>query len=179
MKKTLIALACGLMAGATSADNIQGWYAGGGVSYLDSGVSTDDNRSLGFSALEFMGGYKFKPYLGAELRVGTGFSSENGTVDEQNRDYSLSNYTSVYYRIESVNQIAKLYGLFGFSNISIDVDNNETGTSSSNSDSGASWGIGAGFITGPKTNINFEYRTILSNSDNDFSGMTINYDYRF
>ncbi len=177
MKRSI--LACALLAacGFAQADNRQGWYAGAGGTFINSGVSSGDGGSISFTAAEILGGYKYNPYVGGELRIGLGFSGDDRSIDGETYEFGINHYESLYYRIETANQTAKLYGLLGFSNISIEADDGMN--SSSASDSGLSWGAGVGFALDPRSNLNFEYRNIISNDDNDFYAFGINYDFRF
>ena len=177
MKRTLLALSLLVVAVSSQADNRRGFYAGAGVSYIDSGLNATDGGSVGFTTIELLGGYKLNPYVGAELRVGTGINGDENTIDETVIEYDVAHYESLYYRVESANQIAKFYGLLGYSNMEVDAS---TDTASENSsDSGFSWGAGIGFVTSPRGNLNFEYREILNSGDNQFYGWTMNYDFRF
>ncbi len=177
IKRLIFATALASTAIAAVADNREGFYAGGGITYINSGVAASDGGDIGFTTIEFYGGYKYNDYIGGELRVGTGLNGDDNTVNDVVFENSISHYESIYYRIESINQVAKIYGLLGYTNLEVDIDS-PTGTDSG-SDSGASWGVGVGFVTSPNMNLNFEYKTILQSGDNDFTGISVNLDYRF
>jgi hypothetical protein len=174
MKKTaaVLALAIAGISGGASADNLRGWYAGGGVSQFDAGATAGGNTIL-FNTLEGFGGYKYNWYLGGEVRVGTGLTTYETTATE----FSVTHFESAYYRMESSNQVAKLYGLLGFSNVAISADPEIAGRSSN--ESGISYGIGVGFVTGTKTNLNFEYKVLLDTDETNIETLTMNLDYRF
>lgn len=182
MKRSLIASAILLAASASvQADNLRGWYVGGGPSYVDSGASSGDGGNVGFTAIDLYGGYKYSPYIGGEFRLGTGLGGDNGDVEQNgatvNADYDLAYYASAYYRVESANQVAKLYGLLGVTTLGIDFD---TPTQSgSNTETGISYGAGIAFVIDSRSNLNIEYRSLLNTSDAEFTSLGISYDFRF
>ena len=182
IKRTLTAAAVVAASVGAVADNQHGFYAGAGFSYLDSGVASGDGGSVGFTTVDFIGGYKHSDLIGAEIRVGTGASGDNTTPDPDDVsattvDISVGHYESLYYRIESINQVAKLYALLGYTNIEIEGDDGTT--TESNSDSGMSWGAGIAFILNPKSSMNFEYKTLIDTDDSEFTSFSMNFDYRF
>jgi len=181
IKRTLTAAALVAASVGAVADNQHGFYAGVGFSYLDSGVASGlegDSGSVGFNTVDFIGGYKHSDFIGAEIRVGTGISGDNFVNDSDTAiDASIGHYESLYYRIESINQVAKLYGLLGYTNIELDFESDTD--SESNSDSGMSWGAGIAFILNPKSSMNFEYKTLIDTDDSEFTSFSMNFDYRF
>lgn len=183
MKRAILAIAVLAAATSAQADNRRGWYIGGGPGYIDTGVNSGDGGSIGFSAIELYGGYKLNPFVGGELRLGTGLAGDNATVinlsdnSMVNVDYSITHAISGYYRVESANQVAKIYGLVGFSSIGLDAE--ATGVDASDTPLGFSYGAGIGFVVGPKGNLNFEYRALLRTDDYEFDILSINYDFRF
>ena len=180
MKAIYTLAAFGLLAaGLAHADNRQGWYAGGAATHVDSGLGVaPDGDRLKFNGAEGYGGFKLNPYVGGELRIGTGLTTAEVTVASQKLEYSLTHYVAAYYRVESANQVAKLYGLAGLSQLNIDISGDNGGTFSG-TESGFSYGFGIGFVTGLRTNLNFEYRRLMSNEDFAFDIVTVGVDFRF
>ncbi|WP_096086660.1 porin family protein [Agaribacterium haliotis] len=193
MKKSLLSLA--LVAVATSAtlvqaDNRKGFYAGGGISVMDTGIKSDrvpwagnpevqyPTPNLTLTQIDVLGGYKYSPWLGAEARLGTGIKDNQNT----NYEYALKYYASLYWRPEVTNQHAKLYGLLGYSSVGVDVTARADDTViSSDSYSGLSIGWGAGFTLSHKSNFNIEFKRLVESSDDalKMSGISLIYDYRF
>lgn len=103
-----------------------------------------------------------------QITVSTGVNEES-LFEEIN----INHYESIYYRAESANEIAKLYGLLGFTSLSTDI---EGGT---DSNSGFSYGYGISFITGKHMNLNIEYRSLINNDDLDIETYSLGLDYRF
>ena len=187
LKRSILAVSVLSVASGALADNRQGFYAGGGVGFIDSGVGTPDGGAVGFNALEFFGGYKLSPYVGGEVRLGFGLSDDKTTVSingvaQQEEVYEIPYTASLYYRVESANQVAKLYGLLGFSIVGIDATvTTITGDRFGQDDNptGLSYGGGIGFVVNPRANINIEYRTLLSDENYNFEIVSLTYDFRF
>jgi len=180
MNKSLLTTA--LLAGLSltaHADNLEGFYVGGGATRVETNFSTPTGGSTSVNAVEFLGGYKYSPYIGGEVRVGTGVS-ESSTVSGTGVpiELSLSHFESVYYRMESANQTAKSYILLGFANVEIEGEDG-AGNSESLSESGLSYGAGIGFVLNEFSNLNFEYRVLVDTDDLEFTSMSVNYDFRF
>ena len=160
----------------------EGPYAGVGAAFIDSNsTSSDNDRPITFTTIELQGGYKFNQWLGFEARIGTGLSKSSYSNAVGNRtETTIDHYEALYYRIEFDNEIAKLYGLAGFSNIATSTDFSAGNVSSNNSESGLSAGVGVGFATEDrKWNWNFEYRLLLETEDTSFNSFSIILDRRF
>lgn len=195
-----------LIACTTFADNRQGFYLGGGLSEVDAFKFPQDENALEVKASEIFLGYKYSPFLGLEVRAGFGEGSERvrrvfpPDRDTVNINYRIDHYYSLYYKPEAINDIAKLYGLFGFTSIqrsagfrdeqgdAIAAFGGESvafgaaevkGSQLEDNASGFSYGIGVGFVVERMVNINFEYRYILRNSDERISTTGVYFDYRF
>ena len=179
----LISLALVMLANTALAqsvfDRLDKFYVGGGLTYIDANAAAADGESGEFTSTELIGGYKYSGYLGGEIRLGTGLRSES-FVDRTNSqvfDGSIGYYGSVYWRPETANEVAKIYGLIGYTSIS--VDRQYSSSSSSSSESGLSYGGGVGFTFDERWNLNFEYRTIIDTSTAEFTAVAANVDYRF
>ncbi|WP_086933727.1 porin family protein [Agarilytica rhodophyticola] len=170
-----------LLANSAAAESIfeklDRFYVGGGVSFIDANTSDASGNDLNFTTLDLVGGYKYNGFLGVDARIGLGISDETSTIAGNEIETSTDYYASIYWRPETVNDRAKIYGLFGFSTISVSVDS--AAGDNSNSESGLSYGGGVGFVIEESWNLNFEYRMILDDDDNEFSTVSANVDYRF
>ncbi|MFT5083136.1 MAG: opacity protein-like surface antigen [Lentisphaeria bacterium] len=116
-------------------------------------------------------------FLSFEGRLGLGTCDETATINDVISTSSMDYSGSIYWRPEWANERAKLYGLLGYSIVS--VTNTTGGTDSTNSESGLSYGGGAGFTFYEDWNLNFEYRWILNNDENEFSALGASVDYCF
>lgn len=202
----LLGLLATLIACPASADNRQGFYLGGGLSKVDAFKFPQDENALEVKASEIFLGYKYNPFLGLEVRAGFGEGSERvrrvfpPDRDTVNINYQIDRYYSLYYKPEAINDIAKLYGLLGFTSIQRSAAFRDTqgdaiaafggeavafgeaeinGSRLEDSTSGFSYGIGVGFVAERNVNVNFEYRYILRNSDERISTTGFYFDYRF
>lgn len=158
-------------------EKLDKFHVGGGVSFIDANTSDASGNDLNFTTLDIVGGYKFNGFLGIDARIGLGLSDESSTIAGSEVKTSTDYYASLYWRPETANDIAKIYGLLGFSTISGSVDT-ATGDNS-NTESGLSYGGGVGFVLQESWNLNFEYRLILDDDNNEFSAVSANVDYRF
>ncbi|SMF22215.1 outer membrane autotransporter barrel domain-containing protein [Alteromonadaceae bacterium Bs31] len=180
MRILLLVLAL-LLAPLGFADNLRGFYAGGNLDFIDGNTTDASGNDTGFRALEVTGGYKHNSWLGGEVRVGFGVSGEDYSIDVGGDivdvDVSIDHFESIYYRAESSNSVAKLYGLLGYSNVQ--TSSELQGDSSSSSKSGPSYGVGVGFAMRENSNLNFEYRQIINSDGAEFTALNIGFDYRF
>lgn len=163
------------------ADNTRGFYAGAGLA----AVNTDEHSSFGSRdlwAAEIIGGYKYNSFLGLELRYGVGVSAQSESIITTiNNEDVIAEYdvlkvggvSTLYYRLESINETGRFYGLLGYSNLDLEL----AGVNHSKSD--LSWGVGLGFFMTPKWNLNFEYRHIADIQKNKITAITASIDYRF
>lgn len=181
MRKFLFAAATTLLALPTYADNLKGFYAGAGLDFIDGNTTDAAGNNVDFRAVEFHGGYKHNSWLGGELRVGLGLSGENFAVsngtDVFDVDVSIDHFETLYYRAESTNAVAKLYGLLGYTNIQTSSKLGDASVSAS--ESGPSYGFGVGFVMNEDANLNFEYRQIINKDSAEFTALTVSFDYRF
>ncbi|MDO3387577.1 porin family protein [Gilvimarinus sp. SDUM040013] len=168
-----------LTSGAALADNNRGFFAGVGAS----AINVDDSASFDKANLwtaEIFGGYKLNPWLGAEVRYGTGLGEEELYLDYaglSTTKMDIDNSVSIYYRAEAVNQTGRFYALLGYSDVEFTVLGN--GASATLSEDDFSWGLGAGFIVAPKLSLNFEYRNLVDVDAYRFTTITTSLDYRF
>ncbi len=194
--KLITAAVLSLIPVCAAADNYHGFYLGGGggiVSFEDSSSVDADLNDIDLNAIELFGGYKYNSALGIELRVGTNFSEREissevedaGVTHGLEREVSIDHYQSLYYRPELANEVAKLYGLIGYSQLEYSSTTvNATGGTfgvedTSESESGFSYGVGIGFVINADFNINFEYRRLIDKKDYEVELAGINFDYRF
>lgn len=158
------------------------FYVGTTLTAIDGNMKNTDGVSAHFFTLEFNGGYKHSSWLGAEARVGLGITKETipnpdydpvpppGTpAQPATVDVKVDHHASIYWRPETANPTAKLYGLLGATTMSVN----------SNSRSGLSYGGGIGFKMYDHWNFNVEYRMLFSDENDDFNAFSAGVDYRF
>jgi opacity protein-like surface antigen len=189
MKKLCI-LALGLLALPALADNNRGFYVGiGGAGIKDEQDGVDNVSRI--RAVELFGGYKYNNALGAELRIGSGqregvstsYADANGNILSGSLVRDIDSYQSIYYKPELVNEEAKLYALIGYTHLStsgkVNAADGTTVYEADDSESGASYGVGVGFVINEHFNVNFEYRNICDEISNKPNLAAVNIDYRF
>lgn len=194
MRTLFLTTACalGFSAMNTLADtNTRGLYIGAGGSFVDSNNEDEQGNNVEFNVVEGYVGYKYNGYLGVEARIGTALSSDDATTlsGTSKTEFDLNYYAGVYWRPEQKNEVAKLYGLFGYATTEIDqtalvLDQGGNfvkpeGGLQSNSVEGFSYGIGVGFVLDEHFNLNFEYKSIIDTDTTELSGFALNVDYRF
>lgn len=167
----------GLLSLPAAAFDLEGFYAGGNMNFIDAGITDAQNDDTTFRSTEGLVGYKYNGWVGGEFRLGIGTSDESYATSTGVEDVGIDHHETLYYRVESANDVAKLYGLIGFTNVQATTDNGTSSTSSS--ETGMSYGAGIGFVASEVVNINFEYRVLLSKEDYDFSLFSLGFDYRF
>jgi len=185
-KYFLLLLAMCLANTAAQASKDQGVYVGGGVSLINVGVRDPFSNEVNFKAGELMIGYKYNAYLGAEIRTGKNLQKETLAVNSQDTglrdsvESSIDLYTSVYYRAELANEIAKVYLLLGQSRVTTTLEFDESGRDTIEAtDSGFSYGIGFGLWIDERMNLNVEYKNLVDTETDSFTGASITADYRF
>ncbi len=180
MKKLLL-LSLSLFAAGAQADTIN-YYAGGGVGIWN--FSESGHKDLfNVSSLEVLGGLTFWNWLSVEGRLGAGVedSTENKALNGASKQIptklTLENYATVYIKPELRNEIARLYGLLGYSSASI---SQEAGGNEVSADiSGLSFGAGMGFQLSDAAVINLEYVRLVQDGDYRFAGYNIGFNYQF
>ncbi|MFL0810225.1 MAG: porin family protein [Agarilytica sp.] len=155
-------------------DRLDKFYVGGVVDSIDAGQTAANGKAGGFTALELIGGYKYNGYLSGELRLGTGMKGESFAGGTQS---DITSIVAAYWRPETANETAKIYGLVGVASVSVDVE--AADASDTNSETGLSYGFGVGFRYLNNWNINIEYKSLIDASDTDFEAVSAGIDYRF
>jgi hypothetical protein len=174
--KRLVAAFASVIAVSAYADtnSNSGFYVGLGVSEIKSDLSAGDNHKIDFETVEVLGGYKLNPYVGGEVRLGSSVGGRN----------TITDFESVYYRVESANTVGKTYLLVGGSRVN--MDSNYGGTLDL---IGFSYGAGAGFVINDRFNLNLEYKVLAKGTakkDSDsteydvkLSSLSATVDFRF
>lgn len=186
MMRIALPVTLALASTASHADNMRGFYLGGGISTIDVDKSSSFKKA-DIEMAEVVAGYKYNSWLGAEVRYGTGLNSATLDLQSQWGDIigeladelrmDLDHYRGVYYRPEAVNETGRFYALLGYAEIDYSV--RYEGYEATASEDGLSWGLGLGFIITPRLNLNFEYKNLIDLDDLRFTTITGQVDYRF
>ena len=164
-------------------------FVGAGYSYVSNkNIAEDmtDKDKLGLSNIELVLGYQYHPLLGIDLRYGASVTERSAKAmagETANQfDFKLDSYYSVYYRPEITNSEAKFYALIGYTDLTLGIDaldrNGALISETEFSESGTSYGLGMGWFV-DDVNINLEYRVLLDKEEDEFSVITLSFDYRF
>ncbi len=190
MRLTFILLAL-LWSSFSFCDHERGFFAGGNAAYISTESLTggDEESDVDMTAFEVVAGYKYNSWLGIDVRYGTGVTdretsvSVSGNANITGAEFGVDGYQSVYYRPEITNNEAKLYFLLGYTTLDASVElldaNDDAVSESDFSESGTSYGLGAGWFVGDELVINVEYRQLLDKDEEEFSIITFGADYRF
>ena len=158
-------------------DSFESVYLGGGVNFIDTRIDVIGGSKLNFTALELVTGVKYNRFLGLDARIGVSINNE---ALPGNQTAELPFYYAVYWRPESKNATAKLYGLLGFAGVESEIAVAAPGgNAGSTSTSGLSYGAGVGFALDEKWNLNIEGRKLLDTDNESFATFAINVDRRF
>lgn len=189
MKHTAL-LALILCGNIAFADQNNGFFVGGNAAYISSDTfveinSEEEKIDVTLSAIELVAGYKYNSWLGIDLRYGSSLSDHDESISADTLisgfEYSIDSYQSIYYRPEITNKEAKLYFLLGYTTLDATTETlrSDGDITVEYSESGTSYGMGAGWFVGDDLVINVEYRQLLDKEEDEFSIITLGADYRF
>lgn len=145
-----------LALGSTSVLAQEGLYVGAGASYIKADGEADNDIDLAAGQLK-IGGY-FAPYMGAELRLGTGFSEDEG-ADDEDRDLKLL----VGLLLKGGYQVGSFYphALLGLTRTDFECSS----PCSSDADTDFSYGLGVDIDVSENYKVNVEYLNLRSGED--------------
>jgi len=173
-----------LFSAFATAERDYGLFVGAGFGLVEADAVDAFEQNVSFKVGEAFGGAYWR-WIGVELRQGT--SLENETVNQGTNaitgvpvlaETSIDSYTSQYLRLQFANDVARLYGLYGSTDIetrSIFSDRSFALASAS----GDSYGAGIGVNVNDHLSFNLEYRVLFSNDDTSFTMTGMNVDFRF
>ena len=174
-----------LYSGIAFASKDRGVYVGAGFNLVNIGAEDRFSNDVQFKVGEILLGYKHNRFVGLEARTGMSLNDEVIAINQNGNSgadttlkASFSTYTSIYYRAEFANEIAKLYLLLGqtqLSTVNEFTDTNDVTLT----DSGFSYGIGLGLWLNERINLNFEIKNLVTTDTDSFFSSGINVDYRF
>lgn len=163
----------------------RGFYTGASAMLVDIGLKDTYEKDVEFKVAELMLGYKFHDLLGIEGRVGKTLNGENvafGNQDGSGREEvvyaEIDYFSSVYYRAEIKNDIAKVYTLLGTAYMSVSSEF-EDEEEVENTSSGFSYGMGAGLLVGDSFYFNIEAKSLIHTDKDNFVGYSANITLHF
>ncbi len=184
MKKLLL-ISLSVFAASAHADDKK-FYAGGGIGVWNFKESGYDNLYK-LSSVEALAGINVWKMINIEGRVGVGLESSTATAKTEptnNKatvglptEVNLDNYASLYIKPELKNDIAKLYGLVGVTQLNASSSNKSADTALDLS--GLSFGAGMGFQLSETAVINLEYLRLVQEGKYRFSGVNLGFNIGF
>lgn len=169
----LMLAACGV-AGTALAQ--EGAYAG--MNIVSIGYSKDNFPSADPTAVVFKLGRTLHPNLAVEARAGFGVGKDTVTYLGTPVDVELDHYFGVYGKaILPIAEGLAVYGLLGL--IGAKVTAKGFGYSSSNSDTSASFGIGADLPLGRHWALSLEWAELFKESDAKVEAASLGLTYRY
>ena len=166
-------------------DRKQGFFWGVGFGLFDTGIADNFDQSVQFKAVDLHLGYQAYSFLGVDIRYGLAPEAETfgGPIDpetglETTIESTLDDYTSIFYRAELRNDIAKIYLLLGQTTINVTNDF-ANGTSTTGDVSGTSWGIGGAIWLNKRWDFTLEFKQLIDDGVDEFTLTSGNLEYRF
>jgi len=162
-------------------------YVGAGGSVI--GVEAIDSfeNDVDFKAGEVLGGASWR-WIGVEARYGVSLMDETINLGRDAEtgvssfaETSIEYYQSVYLRIQFENDIARIYGLYGETEISTSsfIENVSGSSVVQNTASGPSYGLGAGIRINDHLFFNVEIKNLIDSDANTFTQTGFGVDFRF
>jgi opacity protein-like surface antigen len=144
------------------------FYVGLGYSYMKMNVQEIDGTwevDVNGNALTVLAGYNFNKYIAVEGRysitLGDLTVKEDGGGEDKDEDGEISNialYLKPMYPMGGLT----LYGLLGYGQVALDIDNDEL------SESAFQWGLGASYAVNDNVGLFVDYTRLYD--DTDFDG---------
>ncbi len=135
-------LGLGLLLAATAHADRPPLYFGVGLA--DAQLDLDKYAPRDETNLDLRLGYDFRPYLAAELRLGSSLHSESGKGSE-------AGYVAGLARVNLPFERVTVYGLLGAANVAVDVPGNDDGFS------GVAFGAGIELYGTERSALGIEY----------------------
>jgi opacity protein-like surface antigen len=147
----------------------------------------DDAPNPKMGLLSIDAGFKFNPYLAAEIRVGTGIknASHSWTATDKGTS-SQKRVIGLYVKgILPINSLFSAYGLVGYTHGTNHFKETDTGyyNSVDTSDSSPSYGIGANINATKQVSVNLEYAHLYNEKaygvTTKYEALTLGVNYQF
>lgn len=161
-----------------------GLYVGAGIGTIDTEAKDAFAKDVFFKAGEVFGGAYWK-WIGIEYR--TGQSLEDETVelglDPDTGEYitaktALTNFETIFIRLQLQNNIARIYALLGTSEV-FSTSTYSDGTVDNVIGSGNAYGVGAGIYVNENIHFNLEYKSLYDTDELSLPMTSANIDFRF
>lgn len=169
---TLVILAGAISPGSLLAASV-GWIGGDVMQWT---YNPDQVDKLNATTVNIRGGVEYSDYFGVETHFALGGSDQvtvNNTVVNVDLDYMWGVFLRGSYPVGA----ARLYGIFGASNLMMSIDSDIL--SGVDRITRLSYGAGAEYLINKKWAINADYIVYLKSESFTFSGVSAGLKYRF
>ncbi|SHI02081.1 porin family protein [Ferrimonas marina] len=167
MRRTLLLIA--LLFGPLS--HAGQFYLGGQIGYYDLSAEGQDVTPVG---INLQGGYRFSPFVGLELRAGTGISRDDAASVEVGVEHNLGAYLNAGVPLSDW---VRLYGLLGYTTGEVEIS--VSGQSRTQQEQDLSYGAGFGLGATEQLSVTIEYMQWIDKGGVDVSGLTLGVIYLF
>lgn len=162
-------------------------YVGASLGAISVDAIDSFEQDVNFKSGEVMGGASWR-WIGVEARYGTSLMDETinlgrdpDTGISSFAETGIDSYQSIYLRIQFENSIARIYGLYGETEVETsafvdDIDNPQTVL---NTGSGDAYGLGAGIRINDHLFFNIELKSLINTEDTTFNQATMGVEFRF
>lgn len=183
MKPLFLAFALFISCNA-AAERDFGLYVGAGMGFVEAEAVDAFGQDVEFKVGELIGGAYWR-WIGAEVRQGVSLEDETvnlgtdpntGTLVIASSEIEF--YRSTYLRLQFANDVARIYGLYGTTEIET-LSSIRSDPPSRAQGSGSSYGAGVGVDVNDHLAFNLEYRVLLDDDQSTFTMTGLNVDFRF
>lgn len=180
MKKVSIVALAALAVVAHAEARAEGLYLGANyqkVTYSEDGFSDIKPATVGLRL-----GYGFTENFAIEGRFGVGSGAGDATIRVSGTNYPVSmnveNYAGAYVKlIAPANEVFSVYGVIGASSVKVKLSSGSI--SMTDSDSSASFGVGADIAFSKSVGLNLEWTKLLKKDGVDMNALSAGMTFGF
>ncbi|TVZ37320.1 opacity protein-like surface antigen [Alteromonadaceae bacterium 2753L.S.0a.02] len=162
----------------------QGAFFGGGFNFAN--IKTENIGEYSLNAIDIAGGFMLNEFFGLEARLGTGVSSDSKNVNpgtillNYEVKTKITNYWGLFVRPQFQAEHFQGYLLLGYGGADVNMSSPDLPEEFqlNGSDSGASWGAGAGFSPDGNLFFNVEFMNYIDSKDYEFTGINLRAEFK-
>jgi opacity protein-like surface antigen len=136
----------------------------------------DEVDKTSATTVNIRAGIEYSDFFGVETHIAFG-GSDNVTIGSTDVNVDLDHVWGVFFRASYPMSAARLYGLFGASNLVMSIDSDKL--SGVDRITRLSYGAGAEYLINDNWVINADYIVYLKSASFAFSGISVGLRYRF
>lgn len=181
--KYLLALSCLSVASHSVADS--GFYSGvqwGSFNYTEEPVVAQAPKiDSEIITLGLQLGYQLNDYFSSEVRGGAQPADKREKVSILDKEvdvrFRLKYFYSAYLKAGIDYKFLTLYGLAGYSEVSLEASAPEAGVSLSSTGSGLSYGVGLGLVNSDDVTVSLEYLSLYDEDYITLDGVNLSFSF--